>query len=166
MPSRRQFLRATALAGVAAGPGCSGLAASGGERTATGESDGETADVDPSVRLTVVDGDREVELATAEDFESVGTARKSDRGSGYGVPATLTESGVREFTEGFRAVEAADAPSEHELTLYVDGEREFSAPVAPTLAEDIERGEWEGEFRLIVEDEATAERIRSAIERS
>lgn len=159
MPSRRQYLAASSLA-LVGGVGCLG-AASGGETTET-VTEASGADTDGRIRITVSDGDGELDLATGDDVASVGDAEKSRRG-GYRVPVTLTDEGTETFADGLERAGAFDDPASHEIRTYLDGERVNAATLGNDLAAEMESGEWDGRFVVHVADRAAAERLGDAL---
>jgi hypothetical protein len=182
MPSRRRLLAAGALA-LVGGAGCLGdvsgtgstdgstadTATDGGESTgpdATADDESTGADATATgerrVRITVTADGEERQLVTGADVATVGDVESARQG-GYRVAVTLTDAGTEAFAAGLERVGAFDDPSAHELRTYLDGERLTAATLAPGLAAEIESGEWDGRFLVLVDDRAEAERVRAAL---
>jgi hypothetical protein len=184
MVSRRQVLAAGCLA-LAGGAGCSKIRDALADDTtsdetetatsdATGTSEAETESreettetdaADPSeFRITVTDGDEEVELVTGEDVASVGEVEQARSGDGYRIPVTLTDEGTAAFADGLESVGAFEDPESHRIRTYFESERLYEAKLGPGLADAIESGEWDGSFLLHVTDRETAEDVKDALE--
>lgn len=69
-------------------------------------------------------------------IESVDIPR-ADRGDMAGVPFTLSESGASTLQKAAIDVGATKNPKAHELSMYLDKDQVFSAPLAPELASSI-----------------------------
>ncbi|HWQ19227.1 MAG TPA: preprotein translocase subunit SecD, partial [Methanotrichaceae archaeon] len=69
-------------------------------------------------------------------IESVDIPR-ADRGSMAGVPFTLSEDGASILQKAAIDVGATKNPKAHELSMYLDKDQIFSAPLAPELASSI-----------------------------
>ncbi|MFC7081392.1 hypothetical protein [Halorussus caseinilyticus] len=165
MPSRRQVLAAGCLA-PAGGSGCSqvreSLAAGGtGGETTSGGTDTDDAS---EFRITVTDGDREVELLTGADVATVGEVEPARTADAYRLPITLTDDGADSFADGLREAGALEDPDPHRLRTYFEGELLSEAKLGPGLAETIQSGEWEARFLFHVTDRETAQEVREALE--
>lgn len=176
MPSRRQVLAAGCLA-VAGGAGCSqirdAVETERGDGTETGGTDDATqtgnateettvAEAD-DLRITVTDGDDEVELATGRDVATVGDVQASRQGDGYWVPVTLTAEGTDAFADRLEQVGAFDDPDAHQIRTYFEGEMLYEATLGHDLIDAMETGKWDGSFLLTVTDRETAEQVRDAL---
>ncbi|MEZ3115425.1 hypothetical protein RYH80_05770 [Halobaculum sp. MBLA0147] len=184
MPSRRDALVGVAAATSVAVAGCGGLGVGGssgettgdttpsdGDTTGTGGdtigSDGTTASTDAapaagSLTLTLRGPDTERTLFDEGDSAEVGAVRARQTG-GYVVPLTLTAAAADRVSERFREAGVADDPDAFEVVVAVDGETVQQFGIAPSLADAIATGEYDGEFVLSLEDEATARRVRAAL---
>lgn len=171
MASRRRVLAVGGLV-LAGTAGCVGESAtSGADRTheATDTSAttgaGETTATDGDrLRITVTDGDEEVELVTAADVATVGERQSPERLDGYQLPVTLTDEGTEAFTDGLDHVGAFEDPERHEIRTYFGGELLYEAKLGPELADAMESGEWDGSFLLTVTDRETAAELKDALE--
>jgi hypothetical protein len=165
MVSRRRLL------GVIATVACAGCASrDGGGTSSPTATDGEGDGVSPTgtapptlapdtTLLTVTDGEREVDLLTVGGVAETGAVAES-RGGAYVVPVELTDDARDSFRDTLASVGALESPEAHEIRTYLDGEVLFTASIAPGFADAVESGEWDGRFRLAVEEAATARRLR------
>jgi hypothetical protein len=169
MVSRRELLAtlpAVALAGCV-GRGGSGSPTPADDRTATpAPTDTPTATAPPTlapdtVLLTVTDGEGEgeVDLLTVGGIAETGAVQES-RGGAHVVPVELTETARESFRNTLARVGALDSPEAHEIRTYLDGEVLFTASISPGFAEAVQSGDWDGTFRLAVEEAANARRLR------
>lgn len=170
MPSRRELLGTLPVVALA---GCVGRDESGAPTPEPDGTDTPTSTGSPTgtagptlapdtVLLTVTDGDSEVDLLTVGDIDETGAVDESSSGA-YVVPVELTPEGETGFEETLADVGALENPEAHEILTYLDGEVVFTASIAPGLADAVESGDWGGEFRLAVEAEATARRLRQRL---
>lgn len=167
MPSRRRLLRvlpAVALAGCVGRDGSGSPTPTDGGTDTTEPTESPDGTAPPTlapdtVLLTVTDGEEEVDLLTVGDIAATGPVDESPSGA-YIVPVELTAEGETGFEETLAEVGALENPEAHEIRTYLDGETVFTARIAPGFADAVESGDWEGEFRLAVEEEATARRLR------
>ncbi|WP_158058092.1 preprotein translocase subunit SecD family protein [Halorussus halophilus] len=191
MPSRRQVLAAGSLA-LAGSAGCLGGSTIGiggtddttdsSETVATSTVDQTTAaseattadetslasatsaDAD-AFRIVVVDSDDEVQLVTGVDVASVGEIESASNGSGYRLPFRLTDDGTTAFADGLEQVGAFDNPEDHQIRTYFEAELLYEAELGPGLADEIESGEWNGEFLFTVSERQTAESVKAALKK-
>ena len=163
MPSRRQVLQATASVSIVGIAGCTDVT-----RLDFLESEQTTVvQNDDSVAIAVTDGDEEIPLVTYGQIRSAGEVREAQFGQdGYSLPVELSDGGLESFTEGLESAGALDAPEDHEILTYVDGEVVSRAALAPNLADHIETGDWAGEFVLLFEDRDHAGWIQERIQDS
>lgn len=167
MPSRRQLLGTLPALALA---GCVGRDGSGSPTPDTDGTDSPTSTgtatptaaptlAPDTVLLTVTDGDAEVDLLSVGGIAETGPVDES-RGGAYVVPVELTAEGETGFEETLAEVGALENPEAHQIRTYLDGEVVFTASIAPGLADAVESGDWGGEFRLALEAEADARRLR------
>lgn len=127
------------------------------------------ATVLPLVVLVLADDGRTNRtLLAAGDFRSVGPPREPRAGSGWTVPVTMAEAGQENFTAtlrdaGFLDEGVGDCDTETGegrcLVTTVDGEVLMRASIAPSLADTVRDGEFEGQFVFSVRNESRAERL-------
>lgn len=113
----------------------------------------------------VADGyDTREAVLDADDFQSIGTAQRGER-TGPHVPVVLSQEAAARFESETRATgflprgstcvyESAPNQTGPCLLTLVDGEVVYSAGMAPSLASNIDSGEWadEGSFILQTRD--------------
>jgi hypothetical protein len=109
--------------------------------------------------LTVTDGEREVDLLTVDGVAETGAVQES-QGGAHVVPVELTDDARDSFRDTLARVGALESPEAHEIRTYLDGQVLFTASIAPGFADAVESGEWDGTFRLAVEEAANARRLR------
>lgn len=97
---------------------------------------------------------------------NVGDVREQPDSDGYELAATLGDEGTESASEAFRATGAAEAPDDATITVTVDGEEANTYDVAPSLADSITAGDWDGLLLLRFEDEETAETVKSELQES
>lgn len=155
--SRRRSL---ALISIAITIGVAGCATFDG-------SENEPANSSPDVDLTVtISGpDGEESFFTGNDLASIGAVQDLEQQSGYGLPLELTDSGTDQATAAFNTVGAADDPDAASITHTIRGdvETEQTFGIAPSLANAIETGEWDGQFRLQFDDRDAAKTVKEAL---
>lgn len=73
--------------------------------------------------------------------ESVDTVDlpQGDRDGTWGVPFTLSEDGAQTFQRIAKEVGATRSPKAHEISMYLDKDEIFSAPLAPDLASALDK---------------------------
>jgi len=71
-------------------------------------------------------------------IESVDIPRGEQSG-GWGVPFTLSESGAQAFQKAAIASGATKNPDAHEISMYLDKDQIFSAPLSPDLAASLNK---------------------------
>jgi hypothetical protein len=109
--------------------------------------------------LTVTDGDREIDLLTVGGIVEVGAVQES-RGGSHVVPVELTESARESFRDTLARVGALESPEAHKIRTYLDGEVLFTASISPGFADALQSGDWDGTFRLAVDEAANARQLR------
>lgn len=158
-------------------PTSAGDGGTAGTDDADGESDDDTPDPtadgedatpdstadEATVRLAVTDGDGERTLVTGAEMGVSDDVRQQRGGGGYVLPVELTDAGRESFLDGLERAGALDAPTEHEIVTYFDGEARYRAALARNLADRMASGEWEGEFVMTFQDRDAARRAGDAI---
>lgn len=189
MPSRRELLVAAVAAPATAG--CLGddpeTASDGDESTAAGDADDAGSDGgddetdadtgsdagDPDARLVTTTASaesdetndpEEVVLATYGDVDHVGAVEYDDRTGTHYVPIAFTDEGTATFVDRLAEVGGLAEPREQELRVHVDGEVIGTYGLSPSLAEAMDAGEWEGNFRILSDDESQLEAFRAEFE--
>lgn len=82
--------------------------------------------------------DKTQHVLYGDAVESVDIPR-GDRGGMWGVPFTLSEAGAQILQKAIIDSGAAKNPQAHELSMYLDKELIFSAPLSPELAASIQK---------------------------
>jgi len=165
MVSRRRLLGAVATLALA---GCTGRDSAGTRSPTPTDAEGvaasATGTAPPTLApdttlLTVTDGEREVDLLTVGGIAETGAVQES-RGGAHVVPVELTETARESFRDNLARVGALESPEAHEIRTYLDGEVLFTASISPGFAEAVQSGDWDGTFRLAVDEAANARRLR------
>ena len=83
-------------------------------------------------------GNETVHVLYGDSVESVDIPR-GDRGGNWGVPFMLSEEGADAFRKAAIDAGATKNPDAHEISMYLDKDEIFSAPLAPELAASLQR---------------------------
>lgn len=124
--------------------------------------DSATTTDESALRIVVTDGDEEIRLVTGADVSSVGEVGQARIG-GYTVPMTLTDDGKTAFSDGLERAGAFENREDHTILTYFEGDLLYEAGLAPSLAHEIESGEWSGEFLFQASERKTAESVQKAL---
>ncbi|SDR42144.1 hypothetical protein [Natronobacterium texcoconense] len=156
---RRQFVGSSVLAVGTAG--CLETVADAGSGEETDDSDGqsrtEPVSVESDTVLLSVERDGEMrDAVTAQQVAEVGTYEYDDRYGTYYVPLLLTEDGTESFVDALEAVDAFDEPTSTEIHTHLEGEPVDSHALGPDLADAMQSGEFDGQFRPMFPDEESA----------
>ncbi len=73
-------------------------------------------------------------------INTVGVPTQSVEGKTWGIPFTFTEQGATEFRAAAIQYGATTDPSQHYLDMLLDGKVVYSAPLAPSLAANLQAG--------------------------
>lgn len=83
-------------------------------------------------------GNETMHVLYGDAVESVEIPR-GDRNERWGVPFTLSEEGAQVLRKAAIDTGATKKPEDHELSMYLDKDMIFSAPMAPDLAASIQK---------------------------
>jgi len=105
-------------------------------------------DIATAMRMAATPGKFEIRIQTegndtahvlyGDQIEHVGIPQQ-EKNIVWGVPFRLTEAGAEELRETALRYNATTNPSTHHLMMYLDKKEVFSGPLAPDLAENIEK---------------------------
>ncbi|WP_276270719.1 hypothetical protein [Haloarcula litorea] len=151
-PSRRATLAAIGATAVALTAGCSSLDAGGGATETT-------ADAAFVVRLSGPETDRV--LFDGGDVATVGEVKTG--GSAARLPLTLTDAATADVVETFETAGVDETPEEYAILQFHEGEAVGRFGVAPSLAEAVADGEWDGRLSLTFPDRERAGEVRSTL---
>ncbi len=84
------------------------------------------------------EGNETMHVLYGDAVESVDIPR-GDRGGMWGVPFTLSEEGAQVFRKAAMDSGATRDPQDHEISMHLDKDEIFSAPLAPELAASLQR---------------------------
>ena len=85
-----------------------------------------------------IEGNETAHVLYGDQIEHVGIPQQ-DEHNVWGVPFRLTQAGAEELREAALRYNATTNPSAHHLMMYLDKKEVFSGPIAPSLAENIEK---------------------------
>lgn len=84
------------------------------------------------------EGNETMHVLYGDAVESVDIPQ-GDRESNWGVPFTLSEEGAQVFRKMAIDTGATENPSAHEISMHLDKDEIFSAPLAPELAASLQK---------------------------
>jgi hypothetical protein len=155
-PSRRQTLRLLGTAALPLLAGCSAFETDGTDEDGAAQSPAEPVF---EVRLQGPDTDRR--LFDEMDVATVGTIE--ERNGGAQLPITLTDDATAAVTEAFQEADVAESPESFEVVHRFEGETVGRYSIAPSLADTIATGEWDGSMVLQVESREQGIEVRTAL---
>lgn len=89
------------------------------------------------IRIQTQDN-QSIHVLYGDAVESVDIPR-GERNGGWGVPFTLSEEGAQIFQKAAIDTGATKNPQAHEIAMYLDKDQIFSAPLAPELADSLNK---------------------------
>jgi hypothetical protein len=101
-------------------------------------------------------------LFDGDDLHSVGVVDEA-RGGGYTLPVVLTDDGAAGVSETFRSAGVVHNHEAFEVVLSLDGEELERFGIAPSFADAVGAGEWEGDIRLTFDSREEATEVREAV---
>jgi hypothetical protein len=86
-----------------------------------------------------------------------------ERNGAVQLPITLTDDATTGVTDAFQAAGVTESPEEFEAVHRFEGETVGRFTIAPSLADAVASGDWDGSMVLQVESRDRATAVRAAL---